>query len=299
MYDTIIIGAGPGGLSAGIYASRGGLDVAIIENRSVGGQAQQAADIQNYPGVKSSSGFDLCYTMMNQCIDFGVEFVFDQIVDCDLSQDEKTIRLASGKTLTAKTVVIASGASSRKLDVKGERELTGKGVSYCATCDGAFFKNKTVAVIGGGNTAAEDALYLEKLAKKVYIVHRRDKLRADAIVANRLLSSSIQPIWDSVVQSVEGEDKVTELTLKNVKTDDLTSLSVDGVFVAIGQTPNSQGFDGVDVTKSGYILTDERMRTNLQGVYAVGDVREKTLRQVVTACADGAIAADDIIKLLR
>lgn len=299
MYDAIIIGAGPGGLSAGIYASRGGLDVAIIENRSVGGQAQQAADIQNYPGVKSSSGFDLCYTMMNQCIDFGVEFVFDQIVDCDLSQDEKTIRLASGKTLTAKTVVIASGASSRKLDVKGERELTGKGVSYCATCDGAFFKNKTVAVIGGGNTAAEDALYLEKLAKKVYIVHRRDKLRADAIVANRLLSSSIQPIWDSVVQSVEGEDKVTELTLKNVKTDDLTSLSVDGVFVAIGQTPNSQGFDGVDVTKSGYILTDERMRTNLQGVYAVGDVREKTLRQVVTACADGAIAADDIIKLLR
>ena len=299
MYDTIIIGAGPGGLSAGIYASRGGLDVAIIENRSVGGQAQQAADIQNYPGVKSSSGFDLCYTMMNQCIDFGVDFVFDQIVDCDLSQDEKTIRLASGKTLTAKTVVIASGASSRKLDVKGERELTGKGVSYCATCDGAFFKNKTVAVIGGGNTAAEDALYLEKLAKKVYIVHRRDKLRADAIVANRLLSSSIQPIWDSVVQSVEGEDKVTELTLKNVKTDDLTSLSVDGVFVAIGQTPNSQGFDGVDVTKSGYILTDERMRTNLQGVYAVGDVREKSLRQVVTACADGAIAADDIIKLLR
>ena len=299
MYDTIIIGAGPGGLSAGIYASRGGLDVAIIENRSVGGQAQQAADIQNYPGVKSSSGFDLCYTMMNQCIDFGVEFVFDQIVDCDLSQDEKTIRLASGKTLTAKTVVIASGASSRKLDVKGERELTGKGVSYCATCDGAFFKNKTVAVIGGGNTAAEDALYLEKLAKKVYIVHRRDKLRADAIVAKRLLSSSIQPIWDSVVQSVEGEDKVTELTLKNVKTDDLTSLSVDGVFVAIGQTPNSQGFDGVDVTKSGYILTDERMRTNMQGVYAVGDVREKSLRQVVTACADGAIAADDIIKLLR
>lgn len=299
MYDTIIIGAGPGGLSAGIYASRGGLDVAIIENRSVGGQAQQAADIQNYPGVKSSSGFDLCYTMMNQCIDFGVEFVFDQIVDCDLSQDEKTIRLASGKTLTAKTVVIASGASSRKLDVKGERELTGKGVSYCATCDGAFFKNKTVAVIGGGNTAAEDALYLEKLAKKVYIVHRRDKLRADAIVANRLLSSSIQPIWDSVVQSVEGEDKVTELTLKNVKTDDLTSLSVDGVFVAIGQTPNSQGFDGVDVTRSGYILTDERMRTNMQGVYAVGDVREKSLRQVVTACADGAIAADDIIKLLR
>lgn len=299
MYDTIIIGAGPGGLSAGIYASRGGLDVAIIENRSVGGQAQQAADIQNYPGVKSSSGFDLCYTMMNQCIDFGVEFVFDRIVECDLSQDEKTIKLASGKTLTAKTVVIASGASSRKLDVKGERELTGKGVSYCATCDGAFFKNKTVAVIGGGNTAAEDALYLEKLAKKVYIVHRRDKLRADAIVANRLLSSSIQPIWDSVVQSVEGEDKVMELTLKNVKTDDLTSLSVDGVFVAIGQTPNSQGFDGVDVTTSGYILTDERMRTNLQGVYAVGDVREKTLRQVVTACADGAIAADDIIKLLR
>lgn len=299
MYDSIVIGAGPAGLSAGIYAQRGGLKTAIIESQSVGGQAQTAADIQNYPGILSTSGFDLCYAMMNQCTSFGADFVFDKIAALSLDGKVKKISLASGREIEGKTVIIASGASARKLGVENEDKFVGKGVSYCATCDGAFFKNKTVAVIGGGNTAAEDALYLEKLAKKVYIVHRRDKLRADAIVANRLLSSSIQPIWDSVVQSVEGEDKVTELTLKNVKTDDLTSLSVDGVFVAIGQTPNSQGFDGVDVTTSGYILTDERMRTNLQGVYAVGDVREKSLRQVVTACADGAIAADDIIKLLR
>lgn len=298
MYDVIIIGAGPAGLCAGIYATRGGLKTAVIECKSVGGQAQTAADIQNYPGIISTSGFDLCYTMMNQCSSFGAEFIFDEITAVSLDENVKKITLASGQIVESKTVIIASGASARKLDVENEENFIGKGVSYCATCDGAFFKGKTVAVIGGGNTAAEDALYLEKLASKVYLVHRRDALRADKILCDRLEKSNVSIVWDSVVQSLSGEDKVAQITLKNVKTDALTSLSVDGVFVAIGQIPNSQLFENVGKTASGYIITNEVMRTSVDGVYAVGDVRNKTLRQVVTACADGAIAADDIIKTL-
>lgn len=295
MYDVVIIGAGPAGLSAGIYACRGGLKVAIIENKSVGGQAQTAADIQNYPGIKSTSGFDLCYAMMNQCIEFGAEFVFDSIASVSLIGEMKAIALASGKIVEAKNVIIASGANARKLDVPNESKFIGKGVSYCATCDGAFFKGKTVAVIGGGNTAAEDALYLEKLAKKVYMVHRRASLRADDILVKRLEKSNVEIVWDSVVENLGGEDKITQLTLKNAKTNALTTISVDGVFVAIGQTPNSQGFGNISLSSGGYIIADENMHTNIDGVYAVGDVREKSLRQVVTACADGAIAANAIV----
>lgn len=295
MYDVVIIGAGPAGLSAGIYACRGGLKVAIIENKSVGGQAQTAADIQNYPGIKSTSGFDLCYTMMNQCMEFGAEFVFDSIASVALIGKTKTVRLASGKVVEAKNVIIASGANARKLGVPSESKFIGKGVSYCATCDGAFFKGKTVAVIGGGNTAAEDALYLEKLAKKVYMVHRRDALRADDILVKRLEKSNVEIVWDSVVENLGGEDKIAQLTLKNVKTKALTTISVDGVFVAIGQTPNTQGFENVSLSSGGYIITDDNMHTNIDKVYAVGDVREKSLRQVVTACADGAIAANAIV----
>lgn len=298
MYDTIIIGAGPAGLSAGIYARRGGLTTVIIEKQSVGGQAQTAADIQNYPGIPSTSGFYLCYAMMNQCTAFGADFVFDTISQINLVGEVKKVTLANGTEIVGKTVIIASGASARKLGVKNENEFIGRGVSYCATCDGAFFKGKTVAVIGGGNTAAEDALYLEKLAKKVYLVHRRDALRADKILCDRLEKSGVSVIWDSVVESLSGEDKIAQVTLKNVKIGTLTPLSVDGVFVAIGEIPNSQLFDGVEKTPSGYIVTNDVMRTSIDGVYAVGDVREKSLRQVVTACADGAIAADDIIKSL-
>ena len=298
MYDTIIIGAGPAGLTAGIYARRGGLTTVIIEKQSVGGQAQNAADIQNYPGIPSTSGFDLCYAMMNQCTTFGADFVFDTISQINLDGEVKKVTLASDAEIEGKTVIIASGASARKLGVENENEFIGKGVSYCATCDGAFFKGKTVAVIGGGNTAAEDALYLEKLVKKVYLVHRRDALRADKILCDRLEKSGVSIIWDSVVESLSGEDKIAQVTLKNIKTDALTPLSVDGVFVAIGEIPNSQLFENVEKTPSGYIVTNDVMRTNIHGVYAVGDVREKSLRQVVTACADGAIAADDIIKSL-
>lgn len=288
MYDVIIIGGGPAGLCAGIYSARGGLKTAIIENKSIGGQAQTAHEIQNYPGIKAIGGFDLCYAMMEQCTSFGVDFVFDKIAACDLKN--KKITLDSGNELSAKFIIIATGASPRKLGVENENRFLGKGVSYCATCDGVFFKGKTVAVIGGGNTAVEDALYLEKLASKVYLVHRRDALRADKILCDRLAKSSVQVIWDSVVQNLDGEDNLSQMTLKNVKNDTLTTVSVDGVFVAVGQIPESNLFDEVQKTSNGYIITDEKMRTDIDGIFAVGDVRDKALRQVVTACADGAIA---------
>ena len=288
MYDVIIIGGGPAGLCAGIYSARGGLKTAIIENKSIGGQAQTAHEIQNYPGIKAIGGFDLCYAMMEQCTSFGVDFVFDKITACDLKN--KKIALDSGNELSAKFIIIATGASPRKLDVENERRFLGKGVSYCATCDGAFFKGKTVAVIGGGNTAVEDALYLEKLASKVYLVHRRDALRADKILCDRLAKSTVEVIWDSVVQNLDGNDNLSQMTLKNVTKGTLTTVSVDGVFVAVGQIPESKLFDEVQKTSNGYIITDENMRTNIDGVFAVGDVRDKALRQVVTACADGSIA---------
>ena len=290
MYDVTIIGAGPAGLCAAIYATRGGLKTAVIECKSVGGQAQTAADIQNYPGIISTSGFDLCYTMMKQCASFGAEFVFDEISSLSLDTNPKRISLASGQEIKSKTVIIASGASARKLGVENEEKFIGKGLSYCATCDGAFFKGKTVAVIGGGNTAAEDALYLEKLASKVYLVHRRDALRADKILCDRLAKSTVKVMWDSVVQNLDGNDNLSQMTLKNVKNDTLTTVLVDGVFVAVGQIPESDLFDEVQKTSNGYIITDEKMRTDIDGIFAVGDVRDKALRQVVTACADGAIA---------
>lgn len=288
MYDVIIIGGGPAGLCAGIYSARGGLKTAIIENKSIGGQAQTAHEIQNYPGIKAIGGFDLCYAMMEQCTSFGVDFVFDKITACDLKN--KKITLESGNELSAKFIIIATGASPRKLGVENENRFLGKGVSYCATCDGAFFKGKTVAVIGGGNTAVEDALYLEKLASKVYLVHRRDALRADKILCDRLAKSTVQVMWDSVVQNLDGNDNLSQMTLKNVKNGTLTTVLVDGVFVAVGQIPESNLFDEVQKTSNGYIITDEKMRTDIDGIFAVGDVRDKALRQVVTACADGAIA---------
>ncbi len=298
MFDVIIIGGGPAGLSAGIYSARGGLKTLIIESMSVGGQASTAHNIENYPGVKSTSGFELCYTMMEQAKDFGCEFIFDLIEHITLDGDIKTLITMGGKIVEGKKIIITSGASSRPLGVEDEGRMIGRGLSYCATCDGGFFRGKRVAVIGGGNTAAEDALYLEKIADKVFLVHRRDALRADKILQERIASSTIEMKWNSVVEELQCDEVVTGLTLKDVKSGTLSSLLVDGVFVAIGQTPNTKLFENITTDSAGYIITDENMRTNIAGVYAAGDVRSKSLRQVVTACADGAIAADQIIKSL-
>lgn len=299
MYDVVIIGAGPAGLSAGIYAQRGGLKSVIIEKQAVGGQAQAAPNVENFPGGISTNGFELCYKMLEQCTALGVEFVFDEIDKISLDSEPKEITLKSGQSLFSSNVIIATGASPRKLGITNEDNFIGKGLSYCATCDGAFFKGKTVAVIGGGNTAVEDALYLEKLASKVYLIHRRDSLRSDKILAERLANSTITPMWNSVVENIVGEDKITQLTLKNTQNDTLTSISVDGVFVAIGHNPNTELFENIEKTDGGYIKTNSIMQTNLQGVYAIGDVRNTPLRQIVTACADGAISSQTIISTIN
>lgn len=298
MYDLIILGAGPAGLTAGIYAARGGLNAVIVESKAVGGQAALTAEIENYPGFASVSGYELVSLMQAQCEALGVSFVFDAPVALALEGDVKRVNTAYSGTLEARAVILATGALPRTLGVERESELMGGGVSYCATCDGAFFRGKPVAVVGGGNTAVEDALYLEKFASEVYLIHRRDALRADAILADRVKNSGVHIVWDSVVTALEGDKKLQSVTLKNVKSGDTSSLAVNGLFVAVGQKPATEGLTGVELD-GGYIVTDSEMRTSLPGVFAAGDVRKKTLRQVVTAAADGAVAAESAIKFLN
>ena len=298
MYDLIILGAGPAGLTAGIYAARGGLNAVIVESKAVGGQAALTAEIENYPGFASVSGYELVSLMQAQCEALGVSFVFDAPVALALEGDVKRVDTAYSGALEARAVILATGALPRTLGIERESELMGGGVSYCATCDGAFFRGKPVAVVGGGNTAVEDALYLEKFASEVYLIHRRDALRADAILADRVKNSGVHIVWDSVVTALEGDKKLQSVTLKNVKSGDTSSLAVNGLFVAVGQKPATEGLTGVELD-GGYIVTDSEMRTSLPGVFAAGDVRKKTLRQVVTAAADGAVAAESAIKFLN
>lgn len=298
MYDLIILGAGPAGLTAGIYAARGGLNAVIVESKAVGGQAALTAEIENYPGFSSVSGYELVSLMQAQCEALGIEFVFDAPVTLSLDGGVKRVETAYSGTLEARAVILATGALPRTLGIERESELLGGGVSYCATCDGAFFRGKPVAVVGGGNTAVEDALYLEKFASEVYLIHRRDALRADAILADRVKNSGVHIVWDSVVTALEGDKKLQSVTLKNVKSGATSSLAVNGLFVAVGQKPATEGLTGVELD-GGYIVTDSEMRTSLPGVFAAGDVRKKTLRQVVTAAADGAVAAESAIKFLN
>ena len=298
MYDLIILGAGPAGLTAGIYAARGGLNAVIVESKAVGGQAALTAEIENYPGFASVSGYELVSLMQAQCEALGVSFVFDAPVTLSLDGDVKRVETAYSGTLEARAVILATGALPRTLGLERESELMGGGVSYCATCDGAFFRGKPVAVVGGGNTAVEDALYLEKFASEVYLIHRRDALRADAILADRVKNSGVHIVWDSVVTALDGDKKLQSVTLKNVKSGDTSSLAVNGLFVAVGQKPATEGLTGVELD-GGYIVTDSEMRTSLPGVFAAGDGRKKTLRQVVTAAADGAVAAESAIKFLN
>ena len=297
VYDVVILGAGPAGLTSGIYCARAGLKTVIIENGAPGGQASITPNIENYPGIDSTPGFKLVKDMMDQCTKFGVEFVYDQIKTIILNGPIKTIT-TDFNTVEGKSVIIATGAHPRKLGLENEDKFLGKGISYCATCDGGFYKNKVVAVVGGGDTAVEDALYLQKFASKVYLIHRRDALRAHGTMADKLLSSNVEVIWDTVLTKLNGENKLSNITIYNKKTNETSSLDVDGVFVAVGQIPSS---DLIDVNKdeNGYIIANERtLETNIDGVFAAGDVRVKDLRQIVTATADGAIASNQVFKYL-
>lgn len=290
-YDVAVIGGGPAGLSAALYAARGGLNVALIEKGGIGGQASLTAEIENYPGFDKISGFELTMQMQNQAEHFGAEFIYDDVIKMELKGSVKRIFL-SNSTVETKSVILCMGASARKLGIKNEKELIGNGISYCATCDGAFFKGKAVAVNGGGNTAVMDALYLERFAKEVYLIHRRQELRATSVLKDRLKESGVKVLWDSVVTELNGEKKLESLTVQNVKTNEISTVAVNGLFVAIGQIPASELAVEVEKDESGYIVTNEDMETNIDGVFAAGDIRQKTLRQVVTACADGAIAAE-------
>ena len=297
VYDVVILGAGPAGLTSGIYCARAGLKTVIIENGAPGGQASITPNIENYPGIDSTPGFKLVKDMMDQCTKFGVEFVYDQIKTIILNGPIKTIT-TDFNTIEGKSVIIATGAHPRKLGLENEDKFLGKGISYCATCDGGFYKNKVVAVVGGGDTAVEDALYLQKFASKVYLIHRRDALRAHGTMADKLLSSNVEVIWDTVLTELNGENKLSNITIYNKKTNETSSLDVDGVFVAVGQIPSS---DLIDVNKdeNGYIVANERtLETNIDGVFVAGDVRVKDLRQIVTATADGAIASNQVFKYL-
>lgn len=297
MNDLLILGAGPAGLTAGIYGARGGLKTVIVERKSFGGQATITPEIENFPGIANTDGFTLTFNMQEQAKALGVTFVYDEVESVVLDGEIKSVTTKNNGVIEGKTMIIACGAEAKKLGVDGEIDLVGKGVSYCATCDGRFFKNKPVAVVGGGNTAVEDALYLGNFAKEVYLIHRRDSLRASKVLQEKLLNSNVKILWDSTVEKLEG-NPLEKVVVKNVKTNETTSIDVNCLFVAVGQDPASSLFlDKLD-NENGYILADENMATNIEGVFVAGDIRKTPLRQIITACADGAIAAESAIKYL-
>ena len=292
IYDMIVVGGGPGGYTAALYAARAGLDTVILEKLSAGGQMALTEQIDNYPGFEDGiDGFSLGEKMKRGTERFGVETKLTEVLSLDLSGTVKKAETSEGP-LFARTIVLATGAGPRELGIESEQELIGKGVNYCAACDGMFYKNKTVVIAGGGNTAAADALILSRICKKVIVVHRRDTLRATKIYHEPLMKAeNVEFRWDSEIIELLHDEKVIGIRLRNVKTGEETTLACDGVFVSIGRKPSSELVkDQVEVDPAGYIIADESTRTNIPGVFAVGDVRTKALRQVVTAVADGATA---------
>ena len=294
-YDVIIVGGGPAGLSAAIYAARGNLNTAVFEKSLIGGQINVTYEVENYPGIPEVlSGFELSDRIKQQADKFGPEFVDEEIIKIDfVSKDGFKKVYTDDNEYLAKTIIIATGAQPRYLNCPGEQELTGKGVSYCATCDGALYRNKVVAVIGGGDSAVEEGMFLTKFASKVYVIHRRDELRAVKSIQDRAFKNDkMEFIWDSVVEEVQGKNFVENLVLRNTKTDEKQDLAVDGIFIYVGILPNNELLkESIKLNKSGFVPTNELMETNVPGVYAVGDLRDTPLRQVITACSDGAIAA--------
>lgn len=300
-FDTIILGGGPAGLSAAIYTTRGACSTAIIDTSMLGGQPTNYLELENYPGFGLVDGFDLMEKFEQHVDKFGAEkFPMQEIEHVDLTSKIKTITTKEAE-FKAKSIIIATGAQPAKLGVPGEKEFTGRGVSYCAVCDGAFYKEKTVAVVGGGNAAVEEAMYLTKFANKVYIIHRRDALRADKIVQERAFKNEkIEFVFDTVSKEILGENMVHTLVIENVKTKKISNLQVDGVFPYIGFSPNVENFNGqLQQDEAGFIITDETMETSVPGVFAVGDVRKTPLRQVITAASDGAVGAVYAVKYVE
>jgi thioredoxin reductase (NADPH) len=292
IYDMVVIGGGPAGYAAALYAARAGLDTLVIEKMSVGGQMALTDIIDNYPGFDGGiDGITLGMQMQTGAERFGAKTEYDEITSVELMPEIKRIVGAMGEYFS-RTVVIATGANPRELGIPGEEKLIGKGLHYCAHCDGRFYKNKTVAVVGGGNSAVSDALYLSHLAKKVYLIHRRDTLRATKIYHEPLMNAkNVEFVWDSAVSDYIVDGRVVGATIRNLKTGEESELRFDGLFVSIGRKPATALFTELSLDEMGYIVADETTKTAIPGVYAVGDVRTKALRQVVTAVSDGAVAA--------
>ncbi len=292
VYDMIVVGGGPGGYAAALYAARAGLDTVVLEKLSAGGQMALTEQIDNYPGFEDGiDGFSLGEKMKRGTKRFGVETKLIEVLSLDLSGSVKKV-VTTESTMYAKTIVLATGAGPRELGVESEKDLLGKGINYCAACDGMFYKDKTVVVAGGGNTAAAEALILSRICKKVILVHRRDTLKATKIYHEPLMNTkNVEFRWDSQIVALLHEEKLTGIRLQNVKTGEESTLTCDGVFVSIGRTPSTELVkDQITLDPAGYIIADESTRTSIPGVFAVGDVRTKALRQVVTAVADGAVA---------
>ncbi|RRD65852.1 thioredoxin-disulfide reductase [Fretibacterium sp. OH1220_COT-178] len=290
--ELVIIGAGPAGMTAAIYGRRSGLDVLLLEKAATGGQINITDEIENWPGVQHSTGPDLGNMFREHALKFNTEIRIADVKKVELRDGKKIVVTDKGE-VEAEAVIVATGAHFRRLGCEGEAEHIGQGVSFCAVCDGAFYEDEEVAVVGGGNTAVEEGVYLTKFASKVYIIHRRDEFRADrAAIEHAMSNPKIVPVWNSVVERIEGDGVVENLVLKNVKTGELSDLKVAGVFMFVGQTPDDDCVRGlVKAEKGGWILVNEHMETSVEGIFAAGDVCSKHLRQVITAASDGAIAA--------
>ena len=300
MENVIIIGSGPAGLTAALYNARANLSPLVLEGLQPGGQLTTTTEVENFPGFPDGmGGMELVMKMREQAERFGTRFDFADVTGCDFSGAVLKLKLSDGRELESKSIIIASGASARYLGIDSEQRLIGRGVSGCATCDGAFYRDQKVAVVGGGDTAMEDALFLTRLCEKVTVIHRRDEFRASRIMAERVVEHpKIEVLWDSVVEDVLGEKDVTGLRVKNVKSGELLDIDVTGVFIAIGHTPNATPFKGaLDMDEMGYLLTDNT-RTKVEGVFAAGDVQDHVYRQAVTAAGTGCMAALEVERYL-
>lgn len=290
-FDYVVIGAGPAGLASAQYAARGGLSTLVIDVAGAGGQVLQIADLENYPGVfPAIDGTSFTMNMQKQAEAFGAKVVQAQVISID-KMGENFLVKTKKDSFESKCLCIATGAIHRNLEVPGEKEFTGRGVSYCATCDGPFFRNKKIIVVGGGDSACSEAIYLSTLSKDVTIIHRRDKFRAQQAVIDKMLASGVKPVYDSVVKSINGSAKVESVTIENVKTGEKSELSTDAVFIFTGMLPQTSLVEMLPKDEGGYIITDENMETSIPCLFAAGDIRSKPFRQVVTAVSDGAIAA--------
>ena len=300
MYDLIIIGAGPAGLSAAVYAARAELDFIVIEGSMMqGGQVLTTYDVDNYLGLPGIGGFDMGMKFAEHAKKLGVTFVTENVISMEIQRNVKSVK-TDKNTYETKTIIIATGAVHKKAGIPGEAEFTGKGVSYCATCDGAFFKNKVTAVVGGGDVAVEDALYLSRMCGKVYLIHRRDEFRAaKSLVKKARETDNIEFILDSVVEKIDGENKVRSINIRSKKGATIKTLEVDGVFFAVGMQPVTAFVDkNIEMNEAGYIIAGEDCATNIPGAYAAGDIRTKQLRQIITAAADGANAVTSVEKYI-